>query len=102
MYQKNAMQCKHLKKLEAELLAAGISIFLRGKTWGDDQGEFVYFECILDRESIRRRLSLADCVQDEAYLGTHMGSEYGFYCKECRQGIMGYHPKSVKKSILFG
>ncbi len=95
------MECPHLKELEDQLLHAGIAETQRGSTWGDDVGEFAYFDCILERQALRERLQLAECVRDEEYLGTHMGSEYGFYCNECKYGVMGYHPKASGDRDVF-
>lgn len=86
------MVCEHLRGLEAELAAAGHVETARGQVWTRNCREFVYFACVLDRESIRARLDLADCVEDTEHLGTHEGSEYGFYCRECQDGVLGYHP----------
>ena len=95
------MTCEHLRPLEQELTAAGIKETYRGQAWSDNCREFVYFDCVLDRESIRRRLKLADCVRDSDYLGTHMGSEYGFYCEQCQDGIMGIHPTRSTHQRVF-
>jgi hypothetical protein len=92
------MVCEHLRQLEREIAATGIRETYRGKTWTHNCREFVYFDCVLDRESIRKRLALAECVKDDEYLGTHMGTEYGFYCEQCKDGVMGYHPKGPKGS----
>ncbi|MBM4030920.1 MAG: hypothetical protein FJ291_03945 [Planctomycetes bacterium] len=96
------MVCEHLRQLERELAAAGIDVTYRGQAWTDNCREFVYFECVLDRESIRKRLNLAECVKDDEYLGTHMGSEYGFYCELCKDGIMGIHPARQRDARVFG
>jgi len=95
------MVCEHLRQLEEELKAAGMVETLRGKTWTKNCREFVYFDCVLDRASLQERLNLADCVKDSEYLGTHMGSEYGFYCETCQDGIMGRHPKDAGGSPTF-
>jgi hypothetical protein len=95
------MVCEHLRHLEQEIAAAGIRETRRGQTWTDNCREFVYFDCVLDRESIRKRLRLADCVKDDDYLGTHMGEEYGFYCEECKDGVMGRHPRGLGSNTVF-
>ena len=95
------MVCEHLRHLEQEIAAAGIQETRRGKTWTDNCREFVYFDCVLDRESIRKRLTLAECVVDDEYLGTHMGEEYGFYCERCKDGIMGHHPRGHGSDTVF-
>ncbi|MBM4037140.1 MAG: hypothetical protein FJ290_01385 [Planctomycetes bacterium] len=95
------MVCEHLRQLESELAAAGIDVTYRGQAWTDNCREFVYYDCVLDRESIRKRLKLADCVKDSEYLGTHMGEEYGFYCELCKDGVMGAHPARPRDLRVF-
>lgn len=96
------MVCEHLRPVERELAAAGIKETFRGQAWSDRCREFVYFDCILDLESIRRRIPLPCCVKDEEYSGTHMGSERGFYCVQCEDGIMGRYPKQNNECRVFG
>ena len=95
------MVCEHLRQLEQEIAAAGIQETSRGKAWSDNGREFVYFDCVLERHSIRKRLVLDECVSDSEYLGTHMGEEYGFYCEQCKDGVMGHHPKAGGCYIIF-
>jgi len=85
------MTCEHLRQLEAEILAAGLRETFRGKAWSENCREWVYFDCYFDRESIRKRMALTDCVVDHEHLGTHSGQEAGFACTRCRDGIMGVH-----------
>ncbi len=80
---------EHLQQLEPELIAAGVKETFRGQAWSRNCREWVYFDCILDRESIRRRIELAECVVDHDHIGTHDGQEAGFVCEICRDGIMG-------------
>lgn len=90
------MTCEHLRQLEAEIIAAGIRETYRGKAWSDDCREWVYFDCYLDRDSIRKHRALADCVVDHEHLGTHDGQEAGFVCARCRDGVMGLHKIQIK------
>ena len=97
------MICEHLRSLEQELLAASVRETYRGQAWTDNCREFVYFDCLLDREALRERLRLPDCVKDSDHLGTHSGEEYGFTCSVCLDGIMGLHPRGRGKSArVFG
>lgn len=86
------MVCCHLEQLEQELIAAGVKETSRGQAWSRNCREWVYFNCILDRDAIRKRIDFPECVKDHDHLGTHDGSESGFVCEECRDGIMGVHP----------
>ena len=85
------MVCEHLRRLEEELLEEGFRETYRGQAWGKNCREWVYFDCYLDRESIRQRLELESCVEDHDHLGTHDGCESGFYCRLCHDGVMGLH-----------
>ena len=90
------MTCKHLRQLEAEIIAAGLRETFRGRAWTVDCREWVYFDCYIDRKSIRKRMTLADCVLDHEHLGTHDGQESGFVCTQCHDGIMGVHKQYRK------
>jgi hypothetical protein len=85
------MICEHLTPLANDLVAAGVRETYRGQAWTHNCREWVYFDCCLDRKSIRTRLGLSDIVQDHEHIGTHDGRESGFYCLQCRDAIMGVH-----------
>lgn len=87
------MVCEHLAALEKELIAAGVAVTYRGQAWSRNCREWVYFECVLDRNALRRRLPFADCVQEHEHYGTHDGTEAGFVCLTCHDAVMGRHPK---------
>ncbi|MCI0705692.1 MAG: hypothetical protein L0241_31920 [Planctomycetia bacterium] len=89
------MVCEHLAALERELIAQGLPVTYRGRAWGENCREWVYFSCVLDLKALRARLGLPDCVEDHMHKGTHDGSEAGFYCSTCQDGVMGYHPKDA-------
>jgi hypothetical protein len=89
------MLCEHLRQLEAEILAAGLRETFRGQAWSDNCREWVYFKCFFDRDRIRRRMSLPECVHDHEHRGTHDGTEAGFVCSECHDAIMGLHSSQV-------
>jgi hypothetical protein len=93
--------CEHLRDLEQALLDAGFRETFRGQPWSKNCREWVYFDCILDLPSLRKRFSLSEVVQDHDHVGTHDGCERGFYCSECHDGIMGSHP-SQGAGVRFG
>jgi len=70
------MVCEHLQPLEAELQAAGVRETFRGKPWSANCREWVYFDCYLDKTSIRKRMQLAGCVVDHEHLGAQGPSLY--------------------------
>jgi hypothetical protein len=97
------MVCSHLRQLEQELTAAGVKETFRGQAWSRNCREWVYFDCFLDRASIRQRMEFAECVKDHEHFGTHDGQEAGFVCEKCQDGIMGVHPSSQPpQKTVFG
>jgi hypothetical protein len=94
---KAKMTCEHLRELEQALLDAGIAETYRGQAWSDNCREWVYFDCILDLRSLRKRFRLGEIVKDHDHRGTHDGCERGFYCSQCHDGIMGCHPSHGAK-----
>jgi hypothetical protein len=87
------MLCEHLKPLEEVLLARGIPETFRGKAWSMNCREWVYFDCYIDLEAVRRNVALAECVIDHSHLGIRDGAERGFVCSQCQDAIMGrYEP----------
>ncbi len=80
------------------MLAAGVGVTSRGQAWSDNCRQWVYFDCFMDLEAVRDRIALAPCVRDHEHLGTHDGSEAGFFCEQCKDGIMGVHPEGRKPS----
>jgi hypothetical protein len=95
------MVCTHLWILEAELAGAGIRETFRGQAWSSNCREWVYFDYVLDRQSIRARLQFEACVEDHEHLGTHDGQEAGFVCTACHDGVMGVHPHHGGQARVF-
>ena len=85
------MVCEHLRELENELTSLGVKEIFRGQAWSENCREWVYFDCFLERQSIRQRMSFDPCVVDHDHLGTHDGQESGFVCSMHKDGIMGVH-----------
>ena len=90
------MLCEHLQALEKEMIAAGFEVTFRGQAWTKNCREWVYFDCYLDRDAIRKRMDLASCIEDHEHAGTHDGQEAGLYCTECKDAIMGIHPNRLR------
>lgn len=84
------MTCQHLYALEAELIAAGIKETYRGKAWSLNCREWVYFDVVLDISSIAARMKFPPCVEVHENLDPKSGTERGFVCNECNDGIMGH------------
>jgi len=94
--------CEHLAVLERELAALGIRETYRGRPWTENCREWVYFACVLDRPALRARLALPECVTDHVHRGTHDGTEAGFVCSVCHDGVMGCHPEQAGGARVVG
>jgi len=92
--------CRHLYPLEATLIASGIRETTRGQVWSERCREWVYFDCTLDVSALQERFRFDSCVAVHEHRGTHDGSEKGFYCSTCHDGIMGYHPSDGRGKIF--
>lgn len=95
------MVCDHLGPLEEALLAAGMTVMFRGRAWGANCREWVYFACVLDRAALRNRFRLPPCVEDHEHLGTHDSQEAGFVCTACQDAVMGLHPMGAENAEVF-
>jgi hypothetical protein len=85
------MVCEHLRSLDNELAALGVKETFRGQAWTNNCREWVYYDCYLDRDSLRARMKFDQCVKDHEHIGTHDGQEAGFVCKLHNDAIMGVH-----------
>lgn len=86
------MTCEHLIELERAIAAGGFKETFRGAAWSRNCREWVYFDCVLPIDAIRKAFALADCVKDHEHRGTHDGQEAGFICEIHHDGVMGHHP----------
>lgn len=84
------MVCQHLAKLENELVRANVKETYRGKVWTKNCREWVYFDIVLQTESLSARLNLPSFVRVHENLDTKSGTERGFVCEICKDGIMGH------------
>jgi hypothetical protein len=83
------MVCKHLRPLEQELVSLGIKETFRSQVWSENCREWVYFDCVLDLASLRKRLALHYCVVEHVNDDTRTGRERGFKCTQHCDGIIG-------------
>jgi hypothetical protein len=95
------MVCEHLSPLEQALLSHGVVESFRGQAWSMNCREWVYFDCFLDTDAIRKHFTLPKCVQDHSHRGTHDGQERGLVCTVCKDGIMGLY-EAVPGKLIFG
>lgn len=88
------MTCEHLQPLEKAILARGIRETFRGEAWSLNCREWVYFDCFIDVEAVRRAFELSPSVVEHTHRGTHDGQERGLVCSRCHDALMGhYEPK---------
>jgi hypothetical protein len=83
------MVCRHLAPLENELIKANVQETYRGQAWTKNCREWVYFNCVLDTAALAARFQFPPCVKVHENLDPKSGTERGFVCTECHDGIMG-------------
>ena len=88
--------CVHLAVLERELAAAGVAVGPGRPCPHDaDWGTWFEVDALFDVARLRGRLSLAPCVRYEEYEGVLCASDATFYCDQCKQAIVGLHPRAA-------
>lgn len=93
--------CEHLAKLDNEIREHGIKETFRGQPWSNNTREWVYYDCVLDLDSIRLRLNLPEFVTTHTNNDQKSGTEAGFYCELCQDGVMGHHPSYASGKVHF-
>jgi hypothetical protein len=88
--------CNHLDEIKSAMIAAGIRILHIGQPWSKNCREWVMFDCWIDNDAIRKRFTLADCIEDHDHLGTHDGCESGLVCASCHDALIGIHKINMK------
>jgi len=93
--------CEHLKPLENDLISKSMELTFRGKPWGDNCKEWVYFNCYLDRRAIEKKYNFPAFITYHEYDGRVAGQEAGFVCKKCHDAVMGIHKSYSKNKLIF-
>ncbi len=83
------MVCRHLAAVEKALIDGGFKEIYRGQAWSRNCRQWVYFDCVLDIDVIRRTFDLPDCVRMHQNLDCKTGTERGLLCTACWDGVMG-------------
>ena len=86
--------CKHLQVLENYIQEKKITETFRGQAWSNNCNEWVYYDCILDTENLKLKFALDECVKTHDYIDIKVANELGLVCEICKDGIMGFNPKS--------
>lgn len=90
--------CMHLKQLEEYIISKGIKETWRGQAWSKHCCEWIYFDCLLDVDNLNKNFHFDSCIALHDYFDVKGGSELGFICKICNEGIMGLHSKNPLSS----
>ncbi|MBN2442755.1 MAG: hypothetical protein JXJ04_15470 [Spirochaetales bacterium] len=83
--------CEHLAGLEKELHELGIPEIYRGQVWTNNCREWVYFDCYLEFESLKKRFKFPEFIIHHLNNDAKSGLEEGFVCTLCHDAIMGIH-----------
>ena len=92
--------CEHLIKLEEYLEAKKIREMYRGRAWSKNCRVWIYYDCILDIDSLKERFKFDDCVQVHEYDDIKAGNELGFVCTKCNDGIIGHRLVNDNKNKI--
>lgn len=84
--------CEHLQPMLDFLMSTGAKMSFAGQAWSKNCRTWVYLDRTLDTAALSRKFKLASCVRVHSHRGTHERSEYGFYCEEHQDGLMGPYP----------
>lgn len=85
--------CEHLLQLDIELKRKGIKETFRGKAWSKNCREWVYYDCVLDLDQIKNRYNFPEFIVTHVNDDVKSGMEAGLFCDQCKDAIIGIHPK---------
>ena len=86
------MLCEHVQPIVDDLRRLGLHVFDVSRPWSDNCRAWMYFDVVLDVDTLRHRLRLADCVDLHRHRGTVDGAEQGLVCRVDHDAVMGVHP----------
>ncbi len=92
---RNVGLCEHLTPAERYARERGAKVVSCCRPWSKNCHVWVYFNALLDCESLMRGLRLDAAVEIHDHRGTHDGSERGLVCTVHGDGIMGPHPSDA-------
>ncbi len=93
--------CEHLIELERALIQKGIKETYRGQAWSENCNEWIYFDCILDFEKIKKRFNLPNFINFHSNDDVRSGLEQGLVCDKCKDAIIGIHSSSKENKEIF-
>jgi hypothetical protein len=92
--------CRHLQIVADYLAAHGGRVVYAGQPWSSNCRLWVYYDVVVDCESLIKKFDLPPCVTIHDHRGTHDGSERGIACGECHDALMGIHPEYAATAAL--
>jgi hypothetical protein len=92
--------CEPLQPLEDYIKAQKIPEIFRGQAWSDNCREWVYFDCVLEPESLKAKFHLPSFVTTHENTDEKSGTELGLVCTHCNDAIMGLHPNHSSSAKL--
>lgn len=91
--------CEHLQVADRYVRGQGAQVISAGRPWSANCRLWIYFDALLDCESLISGLGLASCIEVHDHRGTHDGSERGIVCTVHNDGLMGPHPQDAPTSL---
>jgi uncharacterized CHY-type Zn-finger protein len=85
--------CEHLLAVAQYINAHGGRAVYCGHPWSGNCRLWVYYDVVLDCESLMKKFDLPVCITIHDHRGTHDGSERGIACGQCHDALMGIHPE---------
>jgi len=92
--------CEHLQPLEHYLKSQKIPETFRGQAWSDNCREWVYFDCVLEPETLQAKFHLPSFVTKHENTDEKSGMELGLVCTLCKDAIMGLYPGHCSPSKI--
>jgi len=96
------MVCRHLEQLETDIKSQKIIENIDNQNDIEYSHESVYYNCYLDRKSIRQKHNFPAFITDYISPETDEVQKEGFICIQCNNAIIGLHKGYMPGSKTFG
>lgn len=96
------MVCHHLEPLAVDIKSQKFSEINRNQNENTTDIQWVYFDCYLDRKSIRQKYNFPDFVIDHIDQTMDGVPEEGLICENCKCGIIGVQKGFLPGNKIFG
>ena len=94
--------CEHLQPVQGYLRSQSVAVEGPIKdSWYSYFRTVMRVDVVLDGPALRKKLKLSRTVRKYDEFDIKTGGEYGFYCEEHKDALIGIHPRfsSGKKKI---